>query len=109
MSATEYDIDLSNREYKASAFTAYFGEPENAADLYRGLSRCPDIRPSDIAYKTLKGVLFLARKNDLAFTVQNKILVVGEHQSTVNPNMPLRSAIYYGRTIENLIPPQSYL
>lgn len=107
MSAIEYDVDSSNREYKASAFTAYFGEPENAADLYRGLSHCPDIRPSDIEYKTLKGVLFLARKNDLAFTVQKKILVVGEHQSTINQNMPLRSAIYYGRTIENLIPPRA--
>lgn len=28
--------------------------------------------PDDIHYTTLKGVLFVARKNDLAFTVQNR-------------------------------------
>ena len=49
----------------------------------------------------------MARKNDLAFTVKNKVLVIGEHQSTVNANMPLRDAIYYGRTLEKLIPPKA--
>lgn len=93
-----------NKEYKVSAFTAYFGTPRHAADLYRALGHEPDIRPEDIQYTTLKDVLFMARKNDLAFTVKKKILVIGEHQSTVNANMPLRDAIYYGRTLEKLVP-----
>lgn len=45
----------------------------------------------------------MARKNDLAFTVQNRVLVISEHQSTLNLNMPLRSVIYYGRTMEKLV------
>lgn len=94
-----------NREHKASAFTAYFGEPENAADLYRSLDHADDIQPEDIMFTTLEGVLYMARKNDMAFTARQKILVIGEHQSTLNLNMPLRSAIYYGRTMERLIPP----
>lgn len=98
---------ISNREYKASVFTAYYSQPENAADLYRALSGNPSVMPEDISFKTLEGVLFMARKNDLAFTAQNKVLVIGEHQSTLNLNMPLRSAIYYGRTIERMIPPKA--
>ena len=90
----------------ASAFTTYFGLPENAADLYRALENCDSIAPEDITFTTLEGVLFMARKNDLAFTVQKKVLVIGEHQSTLNLNMPLRNAIYYGRTMERLIPPR---
>lgn len=97
----------ANREFKASAFTAYFSVPENAAALYRALEQEEGIiKPEDIMYTTLEGVLFMARKNDLAFTVKEKVLVIGEHQSTLNWNMPLRSAIYYGRTMERLIPPR---
>lgn len=40
----------------------------------------------------------------MAFTAKKKVLVIGEHQSTLNLNMPLRSAIYYGRTMERLVP-----
>lgn len=97
---------LSNREVKSSAFTTYFGEPENAAQLYSALAG-QEVSPEDINFTTLEGVLFVARKNDLAFTVKNKVLVISEHQSTINKNMPLRSIIYYGRTIEKLIPPRN--
>jgi len=99
--------EISNREYKASAFTTYFGDPKKAADLYRALSHTKDVKPEDIEFKTLQGTLFMVRKNDMAFTVRQKVLVIGEHQSTVNMNMPLRSAIYYGRTMELMIPPRS--
>ena len=96
-----------NREVKSSAFTSYYGLPENAANLYQALAHVSDVDPKSIKYETLQGVLYLARKNDLAFTVDKKVLVVGEHQSTVNENMPLRSIIYYGRTMEKLIEPRS--
>ena len=48
----------------------------------------------------------MARKNDMAFTVKQKVLVISEHQSTLNANMPLRDAIYYGRTMEKLVEPK---
>lgn len=80
-------VQISNREVKASVFTELFSDPENAAQLYTAL----------------EGALFVARKNDMAFTVKNRVLVISEHQSTLNQNMPLRSVIYYGRTMERLI------
>ncbi len=98
--------EVSNREVKSSAFTAYFSEPKNAAQLYSALAGV-ETAPEDIVIRTLEGVLFLARKNDLAFTVKNKALVIAEHQSTVSENMPLRSVIYYGRTIEKLLEPRA--
>ncbi len=94
--------EVSNREVKSDVFTAVFSEPENAAKLYTTLSGV-ETAPEDIEITTLEGVLFLARKNDLGFTVKNRMLVISEHQSTVNPNMPLRSALYYGRTMEKLL------
>ncbi|MBR3824048.1 MAG: hypothetical protein IKJ39_02495 [Lachnospiraceae bacterium] len=95
--------NISNTEIKSSAFTAFFSEPENAAQLFSALDG-QEVSPEDITYTTLEGVLFVARKNDMAFTVKNKVLVISEHQSTINYNMPLRSIIYYGRTMEQLIP-----
>ena len=35
------------------------------------------------------------------------MIVIGEHQSTVNENMPLRSLLYIGRAYERLVPPRS--
>ena len=92
----------SNRELKSDVFTALFSEPENAAKLYSALSGARTA-PEDIRITTLKGVLFLARKNDLGFTVKDRMLVISEHQSTINRNMPLRSILYYGRTMEKLL------
>ena len=92
----------SNREHKSDVFTALFSEPENAAKLYSALSG-EEASPEDIKITTLEGVLFLARKNDLGFTVKDRILVISEHQSTVNENIPLRSLLYYGRTMEKLL------
>ena len=93
---------ISNREVKDSAFITYFGEPENASQLYAALTN-EEVAPEDITYVTLEGVLFVARKNDMAFTVKNRVLVISEHQSTVNENMPLRDLLYLGRTLEKIL------
>lgn len=96
----------TNREVKSSAFTTYFSDPVNAAQLYSALEGV-EVSPEDIHFTTLEGVLFVARKNDMAFTVKNRVLVISEHQSTVNYNMPLRDVIYYGRTMEKLVDPKA--
>ena len=104
---TNATTPATNREVKSSAFTAFFSDPENAAKLYAALDDQKAVSAEDIIFQTLNGVLFMARKNDMAFTVNNKVLVISEHQSTLNANMPLRDAIYYGRTMEKLIEPRA--
>ena len=96
----------SNREIKSSAFTTFFSNPKNAAQLYSALDGV-SVSPEDIHYTTLEGVLFLARKNDMAFTVRNRVLVISEHQSSLNANMPLRDVIYFSRTLEKLVEPRA--
>ena len=104
---TNAATQATNREVKSSAFTTFFSDPENAAKLYAALEEQEAVSPGDIVFRTLSGVLFMARKNDMAFTVNNRVLVISEHQSTINANMPLRDAIYYGRTMEKLIEPRA--
>ena len=38
------------------------------------------------------------------FGLGGKLLVLAEHQSTVNENMPLRSLLYIGRAFEQIVP-----
>ena len=40
--------------------------------------------------------------NDVSYLVDNKIIVLAEHQSTINPNMPLRCLEYISRLYETL-------
>ena len=53
--------ETSNREVKSSAFTALFSDPKNAAALYQALEPGEEVKPEDIDYTTLSGVLFMAR------------------------------------------------
>jgi hypothetical protein len=93
----------SNREYKDSVFSFLFGDPEILRELYgalEGIRLDPDV---SIRINTLSDVIFPEQLNDLSFVVDNKLVVLIEHQSTINPNMALRLLIYIGRIYEKLI------
>ncbi|GAB7140103.1 Rpn family recombination-promoting nuclease/putative transposase [Deferribacterales bacterium RsTz2092] len=60
--------------------------------------------PDDIELNTLENVLFMDRRNDLSFVIgKDKLVVLVEHQSTVNHNMPLRFLEYITRVYEKMI------
>ncbi|MDR2167427.1 MAG: Rpn family recombination-promoting nuclease/putative transposase [Clostridiales bacterium] len=88
-----------NREIKDGVFKLLFEKPENAAELYYALTgeKC---RPEDIQIITLETTISGRLKNDLAFVVGDRVLVVGEHQSTPNENMPIRILMYVGQLYE---------
>ena len=44
---------------------------------------------------TLENAIYMGMKNDLAFMLETNIYLY-EHQSTINPNIPLRDLIYIG-------------
>jgi hypothetical protein len=93
----------ANRTYKDSVFSLLFSDTETLRDLYCALEGVT--LPSDvpITIKTLEGVLFMERVNDISFAVANKLVVILEHQSTVNPNMPLRCLLYLARLYEKIV------
>ncbi|MDR0928901.1 MAG: Rpn family recombination-promoting nuclease/putative transposase [Oscillospiraceae bacterium] len=92
----------ANRAMKDSLFTSLFGEREAFLELYSallGVELPPDIDAQDV---TLDHVLFMELVNDLAYLVGDTIVILVEHQSTVNPNMPLRFLMYVARVYEKL-------
>jgi hypothetical protein len=64
-----------------------------------GVTLPPDL---PITINTLEGVLFRSQLNDISFVVGDKIVVLIEHQSTINPNMALRLLMYIARVYEQL-------
>ena len=49
-------------------------------------------------------VLYMNFCNDISFGIEDKVMVFGEHQSTINENMPLRDLLYIGRALEQIVP-----
>ena len=82
---------------------ALFEKPEQLVRLYNVLTESSLPPDSPIQITTLENVLYSSWHNDIAFIIDSKLVILVEHQSTVNPNMPLRFLIYIARIYESII------
>ena len=82
-----------NREYKSSSFVRIFSIPEHALSLYNTIRNSDYKDSSLIEFNTIDNFLYLSMKNDVSFIFMNEMHLY-EHQSTYNPNMPVRMMIY---------------
>lgn len=93
-----------NRHYKDSLFCALFGSDERKAyalELYNALAGTAYDDPDELEITTISGMVFLGRKNDVSFLVGTEMVLL-EHQSTYNPNMPLRGLLYFSKLFNKL-------
>lgn len=98
-----------NRNFKDSVFTDLFCSDKyakrNLLDLYNALYG-ENLQDENVLEQVrLENVLFKNFQNDIAFLVGNKKIILGEHQSTINENMPLRSLMYIAREYERIVKP----
>lgn len=95
------------RTYKSSLFATLFSDVKNLIALYNALygTQLPPNAP--IRLVTLENVLFEDIYNDIAFILGGKLIILIEHQSTINENMPLRFLLYIAREYEKLLDPDS--
>jgi hypothetical protein len=91
-----------NNHYKASVFSFLFSEPAALRELYEALEGVPLPPDIPITINTLEGVLYKTLLNDLSFLAGNKLVILVEHQSTVNPNMAIRLFVYLARVYEKI-------
>ncbi|MDR0306400.1 MAG: Rpn family recombination-promoting nuclease/putative transposase [Chitinispirillales bacterium] len=92
----------ANRKYKDSVFTKLFGEKDKLIELYNAIFETNYDSDTDIEITTLTNILFMGPINDLSFIIDGKIVVLIEHQSTINENMPLRMLLYIARVYEKI-------
>jgi hypothetical protein len=85
-----------NREYKDRVFKFIFGNPENkewTLSLYNAVNGSNYSNPDDIRFNTIDDAVYMSMKNDVSFIILNE-MNLWEHQSSFNPNMPMRFLTY---------------
>ncbi len=92
-----------NKKYKDTLFRKLFGEnKKEALSLYNALNGSNYTNEGDLEFTTLEDVIWMKVKNDVSFMV-SRSLNLYEHQSSFNPNMPLRGFLYFADLYRQII------
>ena len=81
------------RNFKDTIFRMLFKDKENLLSLYNALNGTDYTDVSGLEVTTLENAVYMNYKNDVSFVFEHELMLY-EHQSTVNPNMPLRDLFY---------------
>ena len=89
------------RTYKDTMFRMLFREKKELLNLYNAVNGTKYTDVEGLEITTLENAVYMNYKNDISF-VMNFELMLYEHQSTVNPNMPLRHLIYVSKVLQSI-------
>ena len=102
-------MSTSNRKYKDSVFVDLFSEDEKAKEnflsLYNALHGTNLQMSCPVENIKLENVMYMNIINDVSCLIDGKIIILAEHQSTINENMPLRFLQYIARLYEKIQSP----
>ncbi|MBD5520360.1 MAG: hypothetical protein HDR03_03925 [Lachnospiraceae bacterium] len=89
------------RKYKDSMFRILFKEKDNLLSLYNALNQTAYTDLGMLEITTLENAIYMNYKNDISFVFDYELMLY-EHQSTVNPNMPFRDLIYVTKVLQTI-------
>ena len=92
-----------NVQYRDSVFRSYFNDPVRLLSLCNAVLNTNYNNPDELNINTLEGIFFDKQKNDISCTIDNHFLVLVEHQTSVNENMPFRFLSYVTELLNNLV------
>jgi hypothetical protein len=93
----------ANREHKSSVFSMLFSKPDLLRELYsaiEGINLPPNI---PVSINTISGVLIKGMRNDISFIIDNRLVVLIEHQSTISENLPLKIFKYIEKVYDKMV------
>ena len=79
--------------YKDRIFRMIFKQKKNFLDLYNAMNNSNYSNPDDLTVTILENAIYMNMKNDVSFLLHDQLMLY-EHQSTKNPNIPLRNLFY---------------
>lgn len=103
---TKTSFPLVNRNYKDTVFRMLFSDRKNLLSLYNAVNSRDYTNPDDLEIVTLENAIYMGMKNDLAFIIDTNLYLY-EHQSTYNPNMPLRDLFYISSEYQKMLDQKS--
>ena len=92
----------ANRQYKDTIFRMLFKDKKNLLSLYNAMNQRNYTDEDALEVVTLENAIYMGMKNDLAF-IMDMNLYLYEHQSTYNPNIPLRDLFYIANEYQRLV------
>jgi len=96
---------MINKQYKDRLFKKIFEEDKaNLLSLYNALNKTNYTDVNDLTVTTIDDVIYMGMKNDVSCLIDSHLSLF-EQQSTVNPNMPLRGFLYFGKLYEKYLAP----
>ena len=95
----------ANRAYKDRLFIRIFEHKEDLLSLYNAVNGSDYQNPDELEITTLDNAIYMRMKNDISFLIDGYMSLY-EHQSTFNPNMPLRDCLYMLQIYQNYIDSQ---
>lgn len=96
---------MVNFEHKDRLFTYLFGREENKEwilSLYNAVNGSDYSDADEIEITTIDDVVYMGMKNDVSFLL-HWTMNLWAHQSTFNPNMPVRELMYLGKLYDKYI------
>lgn len=97
---------VGNRNYKDTIFRMIFREKRHLLSLYNAMNEKHYTDEEALQIVTLDNAIYMEMKNDLAFVIDTNLYLY-EHQSTKNPNMPLRNLFYIAKEYQKLVEQKS--
>lgn len=94
-------MNVANRTYKDTVFRMLFSDKKELLALYNAINDTHYDNPDELTITTLKNAIYMSMKNDISCVIDMRLNMY-EHQSTINPNIPLRDLDYVSRTYSAL-------
>lgn len=100
----------TNRNYRDGVFRSLFNEKEKMLELYNAVADTDygEEMLDKIKVLTIENPLYLGLRNDVAFSLPEKVLFFTEHQSTLCGNIPIRTAGYFGEVLQDMFGDEIY-
>ena len=96
-------MEKYNKRYRDTVFRSYFNDADRLLTLCNALLGTNYSDAAAIQINTLEGTFFDRQKNDLSCKIGDNFLVLIEHQSSINENMPFRCLSYVAELMNNLV------
>ena len=103
---TTENTPVANRKFKDTIFRMLFSEKEALLSLYNAVNGSNYTDADALEIVTLENAIYMGMKNDLAFILDMNLYLY-EHQSTINPNIPLRDLFYIAAEYQRLVDKKS--
>ena len=90
------------RQHKDTVFRMLFKEKTRLLELFNAINNTDITDENEIEITTLENAIYMTTKNDISCVVDMRLSLF-EHQSTVNPNMPLRDLDYVSKCFSRYV------